>query len=453
MAKEIKSLLHHNFKPIKQKVLENLSYQESLSFNKHNLWKELNRLGFFFSHWNSTYQPWQPTSEQWQWLDWALTQKGTHMFLGARGIGKTDILTVFRSLWMIVENPSISILLITGKQSRAQEIVRLITQMLIALNIRLARSTSYQVRTLVGAKQKSPTFYAAGIGSRIRGDHPDLIIIEDPLDEKEGYSHKKKELVMKTIFEARRMANDHVFLLGQFVAEDDPFAQLCREDTIAILTAWSDQCPQLIRVKKEDFVINNNSMLAYSWAINMEGEFPAKEENLFYHIAVTQHVPESTIIAVLDPAFGGSDATALAIGGTYYDRDMQEDVLVAWVFSWSGAWHQCIAAIVDSVQRLNVQVLYYEGKRFSEIAHQLNNFGIVSHGFDSYLNKQYKIEHASVFVALGRVKLHVSLDEHQIRTIRNWHKNLPHDDEVDALSMLIYRVFHLDKQNSYFKKK
>lgn len=422
--------------------------EHSLPATPLELWKKLNELGFFLSNWGGVDAPWQPTARQWQWLRWSLAQEGCHMFLGARGIGKTEILTIFRIVWMVCEDQATSILLITGTHARAKEIIRLVRNMLEALAIPLQGDAETVVRTLANRSSKHPTVYSASIGKKIKGDHPKLIIIEDPLDEKEGYSAKKKETVMKTINEARRMANEKVFMIGQFVSEDDPYAQFCQEGKIAILTAWASQCPELIRTKKEDFVVEGNQMLEYSWAINMEGRFPPRDGELFAKIPVVEQMPTSYITAVLDPSFNGRDRTALAVGGTYYDDALGYDVLVAWVFSWESGWHGTIPYLVEICDLLRVDKFYYEGKRYQEIEETLGDMGIHAEGFDTTINKLYKIEHASGYVGLGRLALHQSNSEASIQSIRRWHVGLPHDDEVDALAMLVYRVFDLEKKRT-----
>lgn len=408
------------------------------------LWKRLNQLGYFQSIWEGAATTWQPTQRQWKWFRWALHQQSCHMFLGARGIGKTEILTVFRIVYMVVQNPSISILLITGTMMRSKEVIRLVRSMLESLGLPLIGDALTMVRTKENYTSKHPTVYSASIGKKIKGDHPDLIIIEDPLDEKEGYSQAKKETVMKTINEARRMANEQVFLIGQFVAEDDPYAQFSKEGSISILTAWAWQCPELIRTKKEDFVIDGNPMLEYSWAINMEGYFPPRDGELFAKIPITDQYPTSKMIAVLDPAFNGRDSTALAIGGTYVN-ELGYEVLVAWVFSWREDWHATIRGVVEGCQLLGVQELWYEGRRYREIGDILGDFGIEAQGFESTVNKLYKIEHVAGYVGLGRIALHTTNSSLGIERIRRWHNGLPHDDEVDALAMLAYRLFGLDK--------
>ncbi|NIZ41396.1 hypothetical protein PVA45_07745 (plasmid) [Entomospira entomophila] len=442
-------------KSLQQNLHQSMHQQERSNldhYDKIALWQELNRLGFFQSNWHGQSRPWQPTVQQWQWFDWAISQPKTHLFLGARGIGKTEILTIFRCVWQILHNPRISILLLTGTQQRSQEIVQLVAQMLQALQIPLISSGRGSFRTYQGRQQKSPTLYSASITSRIRGDHPDLIIIEDPLDEREGYSHRKKERVMQSINEARRMAYEKVFLIGQFVAPDDPYAQLCQMDQIAILTAWADQCPDLIQVRREEFVVQENPMLAYSWAINMEGRFLAPRGALFASITTTDQVPSQPLYAVLDPAFGGSDRTALAVGGCHVDGTLQKEIIIAWVFSWSGSWHDHLHQMVEILHTMQVDRLFYEGKRHQEIGEVFADFAIESEGFDTHLNKRYKIEHVSGFVGLGRLRLHESLHQEQIDRIRHWHTALPHDDEVDALAMLTYRLFHLDQSSRRFWK-
>ncbi|NIZ47604.1 hypothetical protein PVA44_06750 (plasmid) [Entomospira nematocerorum] len=450
MASRLYPAIRKNLQQHLREVMQQKEHKTGYYHDKISLWQELNRLGFFRSNWHGSSQAWQPTTQQWQWFDWAISQPKTHLFLGARGIGKTDILTIFRCVWHILHNPRISILLLTGTQHRSREIVTLVGQMLQALQIRLYTREPGILRTYEGRLQKSPTLYSASITSRIRGDHPDLIIIEDPLDEREGYSHRKKESVMQSINEARRMASEKVFLIGQFVAPDDPYARLCQMEEIATLTAWADQCPNLIQVRREEFVVQDNPMLAYSWAINMEGRFLAQQGELFAAITITDQLPSQSLYAVLDPAFGGSDRTALAVGGCHFDETLHKDIIIAWVFSWSGSWHEHMRHMVEILTTMHVERLFYEGKRHREIGEIFADFAIESEGFDTHINKQYKIEHVSGFVGLDRLRLHASLHQEQIDRIRRWHRNLPHDDEVDALAMLTYRLFHLDRSKQRF---
>jgi hypothetical protein len=438
-----KAITDHLDRQMQQRAL-----QDDLPKSPLELWLKLNELGFFVSGWGGKDNPWQPDADQWSWFRWAIAQQGCTLFLGARGIGKTEILTVFRIVYEVVNKPNISILVITGTSTRSRELIRLVHSMLHALGIPLMGDAKTKIRTTANIAGKHPTVYSASVGSQKRGDHPDLIIIEDPLDEKDGYSDAKKTAVMTAINECRRMAYDNVFMIGQFVAEDDPFAQFCQAGAINILTAWASQVPaHLIRDDKAKFVGDGTSqMLNYSWAINMEGEFPNKEGELFSQIDLVDIDREYLrgVIGVLDPAFGGKDKTALAIGGTYFDNDLQKDVLVAWVFSWAGAWHSNFGKIVQAADFLGIEKLLFEGKKNKEIEEYFGDVGIRAEGFDTTENKLYKIERTSGFIAMGRLTLHAQTADSTINTIRHWHAGKPHDDEVDALAMLTYKIFRLD---------
>jgi hypothetical protein len=407
------------------------------------LWVMLNDKGHFTSNWDGQTSTWQPDASQWLWFRWAVQQQGASMFLGARGIGKTEVLTVFRLVYEVVQDPACSILVITGTAKRGVEIIRLVHNMLSDLGIPLVGEAKTSIRTQENRTRKHPTVYCSSIGSKMKGDHPDLIIIEDPLDEKDMYSSAQKDRVMLAINEARRMAAERVFLIGQFVAEDDPYAQLCRQNKLAIYTAWANQVPHLIRTKKEDFVVQGNVMLEYSWGVNMEGRFLAKEGELFSKIETTAIYPSSGLIGVLDPAFGKGDATALALGGLYFDEDLQKEVLVAWVYSWNKGWHEVMSEIASLATHYRLDKVWYEGESYQDIGATLGDLGIDNEGFNTTINKQYKIEHVSAYAGRRLLRLHESNNDAMIDLIRRWHTKMQPDDQVDALAMLAYRLFDL----------
>lgn len=410
------------------------------------LWKRLVEHGFFSSSWQFKHNqwhkvdkniPWYPTNEQWQWFDWVLAQKGHFMFMGARKIGKTELLTIFQAVWLIYQNPKYKIIIIVGTDTRGKYLVNNIKEMLLALGVQF-KSSEKRAAFTVANMEKTASISSRGVGSKLKGEHVNLIIVDDPLDESEGFSEVKRADIETRINEAKSMA-DRVMMIGQYVHEEDIFRMY--EEQIPKLTAWQWQYPHLVRMTKELFCNGKSAKSLRSWGMNYEGVFYPNDETIFHNITLTSHRPNGRLYAVIDPAFGGKDRTAMAIGGLAYDRERKEDVLIVWLYSWK---HH-VSSVLLEIKRLildhDVDYVYYEGRGNVFIADKLADYNIRSDPITTTTNKTVKIMTLKGYVVLGLVQIHVDTSHESLGLLKTWNPQSMHDDVPDSLAMLADKVF------------
>lgn len=107
------------------------------------------------------------------------------LYLATRGIGKTVQGTILTTAYLLYKNPNYTVGIITKEGKRVQEIVRSIADCLLAVGVPLE---SFNGST-INLKAKSFAINQANckgitIGGRgLRGLHPDLIILDDPVTE------------------------------------------------------------------------------------------------------------------------------------------------------------------------------------------------------------------------------------------------------------------------------
>lgn len=244
-------------------------FQQKLPKTELGLWKLLEKKGFFTTTNGSKagdYRPWSPTAAQWKWFEWVLEQQGHFMFMGARGIGKTELLLIFHCVYLLVQNPKYRILIITSTRDYGKFLLMKIFDMIEALGIPLSSKNKTYIKT-ADNRSVSPNIFYHSINSKIRSEAMDLIIIDDPLNEKEGSSQAKRNLVSIQIRECLAMC-PRVFMMGTYTHEKDIFNEY--DGKIPKKTAWRNDCPDLVKMTEEKFC-NGNKSFRRSYFMNYEG--------------------------------------------------------------------------------------------------------------------------------------------------------------------------------------
>jgi len=412
------------------------------------LWLKLNGLGFFTSTWETDDKSvnrrnvWQPHADQWKWFKWVLAQRGMFLFMGARKMGKTELLVIFQCVWLLTQDPQHLIMIITGTDKRGKELLKNIRTMLSALGVPLHGDAETTIR-LIGNKSKQENVQYAGVNGKIKGNHCDLIVVDDPLDESEGFSDTKRTKVSNVVSEAISMS-DRLLIIGQYVNENDLMSQW--QDNVPTFRAWISNYPHLCKMTRERFLQNGTLR---SWGMNYEGVFYTSNEAIFSGIQLSDVEPTGHISAVLDVAMGGADRTALAIGGTYWDTELQDEVMVALLVSWQASWAEVIDEIVAYLKESEIDWFFYEGMKGKVTDNLLGRLLVEEHGFDwrqigmidSTQNKVFKINRLKGYVGTGRIRVHENTPQETLNLLKTWTPLSRHDDVPDALAMLSEKVF------------
>ena len=142
----------------------------------------------------------KPFPKQVEMADWAFDHKAEpRLILGARGYGKTDYVTINGSGFKLLNDKQYKILLITKENERGKEIVAEIREGLEQNGVKFANRAKKKIR-IVGCRGKEDNFTALTIRSKgIRGRHPNLIIMEDPITP-EDTSETERRRVKNWVF-------------------------------------------------------------------------------------------------------------------------------------------------------------------------------------------------------------------------------------------------------------
>lgn len=424
------------------------------------VWRYLVSQGFFTTSRGKKAEEtkhWEPTREQWQWFRWVLEQRGHFMFLGARKVGKTELLTIYQCVWQIYRNPQYKIIIVTGTGNRGKYLVRNIYDMLVALGVPLKTDAQTEITTAHN-KSKSPNVKYHGVEARMKGDHVDLIIIDDPLDEKEGHSEEKRRAVSSMVLECKSMA-DRVMMIGQYTHEEDIFMEY--QGKIPTMTAWRHEYPHLVMMTEEEYCAGKGGNTRRSWLMNYEGIIIPDIEAVFADIQLTTVYPwsqahqTSKVVAYIDPSLDGDDRTAMAIGATYHDPTLNHKVLVAWLFSWADHYVDCVSQIAQVISILGASQVYYEdnGGSHRVLRDKLTELGIPkATPFATTQNKVVKIQSIVGLVRSGYVQIHTDTDADDLKRLRNWTPASKHDDVPDSLAMLARHMFAIQSNPKILKR-
>lgn len=243
--------------------------------------------------------------------------------MGARGYGKSDILVLLALTIMIYFNREILILVCTRTQERSIELVSTIGHFLRVLGV----SGSYAQKTLrtkenigeIGFRKAQPTLKTQTLLKTIKGNHVDIVVMDDPLDPNDEYSDAIKRRARKIFNEMDNLRIPKkplkLIAIGQYVAEDDMYIELEKgspQNGVKVLTAWHGTIPQLDR-DKEDYL---KTHVLRDWGMNYEGIFYPQDDTIFANLNFLNDFmqsPATFSLASIDIAFGGGDFTAISI--------------------------------------------------------------------------------------------------------------------------------------------
>lgn len=239
------------------------------------------------------------------------------LFLGARGYGKTDIITVLGLTIQIYYDRSITALVVTREFTRAKDIVYTIGVLLESLGVKGSFSKT-QIRTKENMGNKQPTLRAMSTGSATKGHHVNYLIMDDPVEPKDEYSKAHKKRARKFFDESKSLRiNGQSFkqvIIGQYVADDDLYSFLETKESVKVVRAWHGTIPELDTSREE--YLKSSSLR--EWGKNYEGCFYNNDEALFSNLEFSKEYLEplgsrESFFASLDIAFCGGDYTALTL--------------------------------------------------------------------------------------------------------------------------------------------
>lgn len=404
----------------------NLNFNFNLSFNKVNIMKS------YPEYCAGVGYP-APFQKQIEMYDFAFQyrNKTPRLILGARGYGKTDYITINGSGFELLKNKQLKILLITKENERGKEIVAEIREGLSRQGIKFANRAKKKIR-LKGCRGKEDNFTALTIRSRgLRGRHPDLIIMEDPITPEDTSETERRRV--KKVYEELLKLSKNVVIIGQPVHAEDLYQEL--RNVIPTLEVWHGAIPELdadLAVERSAGVSEASIQASYFGVIIDDNSLP------FRNIERVDYYAKNNVMFI-DPSHKGGDLTAIAIGGFI------GDVLPVVGFAFKKAWYDCLEELDAILGQFNVGRICIETNGLGELPiMQLRSAGLSGvMGKNHTGNKHSRIMNCASFVESlkltqysGASAILKSANDLFIERVRKYEYNIKQDDPPDAMAGL-----------------
>ena len=404
----------------------NLNFNLNLSFNKVNIMKS------YPEYCAGVGYP-APFQKQIEMYDFAFQyrNKTPRLILGARGYGKTDYITINGSGFELLKNNQLKILLITKENERGKEIVAEIREGLSRQGVKFANRAKKKIR-LKGCRGKEDNFTALTIRSRgLRGRHPDLIIMEDPITPEDTSETERRRV--KKVYEELLKLSKNVVIIGQPVHAEDLYQEL--RNVIPTLEVWYGAIPELdadLAVERSAGVSEASIQASYFGVIIDDNSLP------FRNIERVDYYAKNNVMFI-DPSHKGGDLTAIAIGGFI------GDVLPVVGFAFKKAWYDCLEELDAILGQFNVGRICIETNGLGELPiMQLRSAGLSGvTGKNHTGNKHSRIMNCASFVESlkltqysGASAILKSANDLFIERVRKYEYNIKQDDPPDAMAGL-----------------
>lgn len=361
-------------------------------------------------------------------------KKTPRLLLAARKYGKTDYITICGAGYEVLQNKDYKILLITKENERGKEIVSEIRETLKRNGAKFATRAKTKIR-LVGCRGKESNITALTIRSRgLRGRHPDLVIMEDPITPED--SSETERARVKKVYEEILKLTQNIIIIGQPVHNDDLYNEV--RGVIPTMEVWHGAIPELdvdLDIERAAGVSEESIQASYFGKCIGDGGQP------FHNIErVAYHAPKN--VGYIDPAREGQDLTAIAIGG------YMGDVFVVSGFAFRKAWYDC-------VEELDEIMGFFPASRFcietngmgEQPVMQLRELGLACVGKNHTGNKHRRIMQCAPFsdsIKLTDVTLDgraispalIRANQLFIDRVKKYEYNVKQDDPPDAMAGL-----------------
>ena len=384
--------------------------------------------GFFVS--TKTLNKYAILPKQVDWINKMYSQSAKiTAFLASRDKGKTEIGSVLGVSYLLYHNPSLKFAVVAGTYKRASSIVNTIRDILSCFNLPMT-SKHGEIRTRLN-RDFSPSVRAYGIDASIRGDHYNYLIFDDPIEEKDRFSHIKRDNLESRFGEAHNIAQ-YIIVVGQLLTRQDLYWKLKNNPAVHLIESWYGDIPELdpnlatLRATKPESFINRNYL----------GKISDEDVCEFNVIQLVDEPVKGTAIAVLDPNLSdkeGSDWVALTIIWKV------NGINIAKGFVWNRPWYDLIEIIADIYFEHGCSEFHYETNAPGTAPTKLfRTIGIKNiHEFSTkpgHGAKEVRILGKVGDVKRGLLRLSIDSEADYIANVLNW-PDVEHDDPIDCLVM------------------
>ncbi len=353
--------------------------------------------------------------------------KTARLLLGSRGYGKTDYTTILGTAYKLYENPKYRILILTKSDEKNAAIVEEITKALKFNGVKLEKDNAHYCR-VVGVSGKDHSVSALTIGSTsLRGRHPDLIIMDDPVTE-EDVSEATRTRLQRKYNELTKLCQN-IAIIGQPVHVFDLYETL--RPLLKLMEVPHGTIPEL-----------DHDLIAMKLAGVSEVSI-----NASYHLKVTSEIgnplskvqyldkfPDGDSVAFIDPSFRGGDYTAMSVGRQHFDG------IAIQGFAWKKSWEDCLDDIKKAVVIYNIKRICFETNCLGSmplkvLREALKDLGVGVVGRDSTGYKHSRIMAAGTFaqsIFLSKTSHRIYIDQ-----TTKYEYGSKYDDSPDSLASLL----------------
>lgn len=368
----------------------------------------------------------KPFPKQIEMMDFGLNETVPRMILGARGYGKTDYITMLGTAYCVYLNPmELTFLIITKSKSRNTAIINEIANALVKNGVQLEKQNSTCVK-VAGHIGKDYSVEAMTIKTSMRGRHPKVTVMDDPVTE-EDVSEAMRVLVKRKYNEVMKLCSN-VIVIGQPAHKHDLYAEL--SPMIKTMEVPYGTIPELdhdLEAQRLAGVDEASIQASYFLKITSEGSSP------FEKVKYIDTFPGGlTSVAFIDPSDGG-DHTAVSIF-----RMIGQGVAVVG-FSWKKRWDYCVPDMMTAFRKYGVSKLCFETNKhgnqpldYLRTEFKDNNLPVGVQGRYSNGNKHSRIMSAGTLAHL----IHISKESGKdyINQVVKYELGAKIDDAPDSLA-------------------
>lgn len=367
----------------------------------------------------------EPFESQEEMRSFGFDNEATRLLLGARNYGKTVFVTILGAAYKIYSDPKYTILIITKSKSRNTAIINEIANALTKNGVELEKENSNCLR-VAGHIGQNHSVEVITIKTSMRGRHPDMIIMDDPVTD-EDTSEAMRNLVKKKYDEALKLSKN-ILIIGQPAHAHDLYAEL-RTIVLKKEVPWGSikQLDDDLEALKMAGIDPISIEMSYHLRIPDTGTTP------FSKIKYIDTMPHGDCVAFIDPSDGG-DHTAMTIGTGYFDG------MAVYGIQWKKAWYHCIDDIVAILKARRVKKVCFEtnatgSQPIEQLRQVLSQFQIGVVGKHSDSNKHACIMQAGSYAS--RIYLSKESEKTYTDQVIKYEYGAKYDDAPDSLARLL----------------
>lgn len=283
-----------------------------------------------------------PFEKQIEMMNFGILGEGTRMILGARNYGKTDYVVILGLAYKLYLDPLTTALIMTKSRERNAAILSEIQNACEKNGMTFDKANQHYIRTTQCVGKDHSVSAVTVKSTSLRGRHPDLTVMDDPVTEDDTQDATRKNVEKK--YNELHKLTPNILVLGQPAHKHDLYAKLRK--LVKVLEVPHGTIPQLdhdLEAQRAAGVDESSISASYHLKILAEGATP------FDNIKYLDQFPTSASVAWIDPAQEGKDHTALTIATAY-----GQGIAVVG-FQWRKSWNHALDDIAPLMKRFNVK--------------------------------------------------------------------------------------------------